>query len=55
MPHGGGLQGCRDPGGVCADIFSAIEKGKTQAYSCVIVDWADQPEASFLCGALVSP
>jgi hypothetical protein len=33
---------------VCADIFSAIEKGKTQAYSCVIVDWADQPEASFL-------
>jgi TonB family protein len=33
---------------VCSDIFSAIEKGKTQAFSCVIVDWADQPEASFL-------
>src|ERR1700732_3096821 len=33
---------------VCSDIFTAIEKGKTQAFSCVIVDWADQPEASFL-------
>ena len=33
---------------VCSDIFSAIEKGKTRAFSCVIVDWADQPEASFL-------
>src|ERR1035438_6233083 len=33
---------------VCSDIFSAIEKGKTQAFSCVIADWADQPEASFL-------
>ncbi len=33
---------------VCADIFSAIEKGKTRAFSCVIADWADQPEASFL-------
>ncbi len=33
---------------VCSDIFTAIEKGKTQAYSCVIADWADQPEASFL-------
>jgi TonB family protein len=33
---------------VCSDIFGAIEKGKTRAYSCVIVDWADQPEASFL-------
>jgi periplasmic protein TonB len=33
---------------VCSDIFSAIEKGKKQAYSCVIADWADQPEASFL-------
>jgi len=33
---------------VCSDIFSAIEKGKTVAFSCVIVDWADQPEASFL-------
>ena len=33
---------------VCSDIFTAIEKGKTQVFSCVIVDWADQPEASFL-------
>ena len=33
---------------VCSDIFTAIEKGKTQAFSCLIVDWADQPEASFL-------
>src|SRR6202023_284995 len=33
---------------VCSDIFTAIEKGKTQAFSCVIADWADQPEASFL-------
>ena len=33
---------------VCPDIFSAIEKGKTQPFSCVIADWADQPEASFL-------
>jgi periplasmic protein TonB len=33
---------------VCSDIFSAIEKGKTKAFSCVIADWADQPEASFL-------
>ena len=32
----------------CSDIFNAIEKGKTQAYSCIITDWADQPEASFL-------
>ena len=32
----------------CSDIFTAIEKGKTQAFSCVIADWADQPEASFL-------
>ena len=24
------------------------KKGKTQAFSCVIADWADQPEASFL-------
>ncbi len=32
----------------CSDIFTAIEKGKTQAFSCVIPDWADQPEASFL-------
>ncbi len=33
---------------VCPDIFTAIEKGKKQAFSCVIADWADQPEASFL-------
>jgi len=32
----------------CSDIFTAIEKGKTQAFSCVIADWADQPESSFL-------
>src|ERR1700722_13225673 len=43
--------GCKDTGirpEVCSDIFNAIEKGKTQAYSCIIADWADQPEASFL-------
>jgi TonB family protein len=33
---------------VCPDIFTAIEKAKTQAFSCVIADWAAQPEASFL-------
>ena len=33
---------------VCEDIFSAIEKAKTRALSCVIADWAEQPEASFL-------
>jgi len=33
---------------VCEDIFSAIEKAKTLAFSCVIADWAEQPEASFL-------
>jgi len=33
---------------VCSDIFTAIEKAKTQAFRCVIVDWADQPEATFL-------
>jgi TonB family protein len=33
---------------VCSDIFTAIEKGKSRAFSCVITDWADQPEASFL-------
>ncbi len=32
----------------CPDIFTAIEKGKKQAFSCVIADWAEQPEASFL-------
>jgi TonB family protein len=33
---------------VCSDIFSAIEKAKSRAFSCVIPDWSDQPEASFL-------
>jgi TonB family protein len=33
---------------VCSDIFTAIDKGKTRAFSCLIVDWAEQPEASFL-------
>src|SRR5208282_5686737 len=33
---------------VCSDIFTAIEKAKTRGFSCVIADWADQPEASFL-------
>jgi TonB family protein len=33
---------------VSSDIFSAIEKGTKQTFSCVIADWADQPEASFL-------
>jgi periplasmic protein TonB len=33
---------------VCSDIFTAIEKAKTRAYSCLIADWAEQPEASFL-------
>ncbi len=33
---------------VSSDIFTAIEKAKTRPFSCVIADWADQPEASFL-------
>ncbi len=33
---------------VCADAFTAIDKGTKQAFSCVVVDWADQPEAGFL-------
>jgi len=33
---------------VCSDIFSAIDKGTKQNFSCLIVDWSDQPEASFL-------
>jgi TonB family protein len=33
---------------VCDDIFSAIEKGTRQAFSCVLADWAEQPEAGFL-------
>jgi len=32
----------------CTDIFSAIEKGTKQPFSCVIADWSDQPEAGFL-------
>jgi TonB family protein len=32
----------------CSDIFSAIKKGTQQNFSCVIVDWSDQPEANFL-------
>lgn len=33
---------------VCEDIFAAIDKGTKQAFSCVLVDWAGQPEAGFL-------
>jgi len=33
---------------ICDDIFSAIEKGTKQPFSCVLVNWFDQPEASFL-------
>jgi protein TonB len=33
---------------VCSDIFSAIDKGTKQSFSCLIVDWSDRPEASFL-------
>lgn len=33
---------------VCSDIFTAIEKGKARVFSCVMADWAEQPEASFL-------
>ena len=33
---------------ICSDIFTAIDKAKTHAFSCVIADWADQPEAGFL-------
>ena len=29
---------------VCSDIFTAIEKAKTKAFSCVVADWADQPD-----------
>src|SRR5437660_2449677 len=38
--------GIRDKDGT--ETFTSIEKPKTQAFSCVIVDWADQPEATFL-------
>src|SRR5208337_1538879 len=43
--------GCKTTGirvEVCEDIFSAIEKAKTLPLSCVIADWVEQPEASFL-------
>src|ERR1700741_4751977 len=33
---------------VCTDIFAAMEKGTKQPFSCVMVDWAEQPEAGFL-------
>lgn len=33
---------------VCEDIFLAIDKGTKQLFSCVLVDWAGQPEAGFL-------
>jgi len=33
---------------VCDDIFSAIEKGTRQPFSCVLADWSNQPEAGFL-------
>jgi TonB family protein len=33
---------------VRSDIFTAIDLVKTRTFSCVIVDWADQPEATFL-------
>jgi TonB family protein len=31
-----------------ADIFTAIEQVKKRQFSCIIVDWAEQPEANFL-------
>jgi TonB family protein len=33
---------------VSADIFSAMEKGTKQPFPCIIVDWSDQPESSYL-------
>lgn len=45
------VSGCREAelgSDSCADIFAAIKSGTKQPYSCVIVDWADQPEAGFL-------
>lgn len=33
---------------VCTDAFSAISKGTKQVFSCLIVDWSDQPESGFL-------
>ena len=42
------LKGLNIEAEVCADALAAIEKGTKQAFSCVIVDWSDQPEAAFL-------
>lgn len=33
---------------VCADAFTAIDKATKQAFSCLIADWGEQPEAGFL-------
>jgi TonB family protein len=33
---------------VCEDVFSAIEKGTKQPFSCIVADWLEQPEAGFL-------
>lgn len=33
---------------LCTDIFAAMEKGTKQPFSCVMVDWSEQPEAGFL-------
>jgi TonB family protein len=33
---------------LCVDIFAAMEKGTKQPFSCLIVDWSEQPEAGFL-------
>lgn len=33
---------------VCEDVFSAIEKGTKQPFSCIVADWFEQPEAGFL-------
>jgi len=33
---------------VCSDIFNAIQNATRQNFSCLIVNWSDQPEASFL-------
>jgi TonB family protein len=33
---------------VRSDIFTAIEQAKTRTFSCIVVDWTDQPEATFL-------
>jgi TonB family protein len=31
-----------------SDIFSAIKKATEQSFSCLIIDWSDRPEATFL-------